>query len=101
MAQISVAQVIAAKKISRFMSKYMRTTRALLLFFKDLEKLAINPKNNLVSDKFMSFFRKLVNFPSKSVQAAASNQIHQLDWENVNNDHDWEIISLGENQQSC
>ncbi len=98
MAQISVAQVIAAKKISRFMSQYMRTIRALMLFFKDFKKLANDPTNNLVSDNAISFLTKLLKIPSKSVQAAASYQLHQLDWENVNNDHDWEIISLGKNQ---
>lgn len=94
MTQISVAQVIAANKIKRFMIKYMKTVKIILLFLQDMPGFI---SNQSVSD-IRSFLRVKLKFPSKSVQDAASTLIQEIEWENVNSDHDWDIVSIGENQ---
>jgi hypothetical protein len=85
MPQVSIAKVIAAKKIQAFMAAYMLKSKTLTSFLKEYPGFI---KNHL------AFLERKLKYPSRSVQDAASALIHELEWENVLEDHDWDIISL-------
>jgi ABC-type uncharacterized transport system ATPase subunit len=92
MHQISIAKVIAAKKIQLFMQRYMRITKTLLLFLTESRGFI----NNLPVSAALKFLERKLKYPSRSVQDTASALIHELEWENVINDQDWDIVSVGE-----